>query len=269
MGDLPRLRGWLLRRRAREPGQGVDAAADKLAIGRHPVIGQTVPRRKGQHLDFGIEERQSRGKPRHSPIVAADMQPAPCRPPDDQAADYRRIVAFGCAIQCDRARPRLQRSGEVFDRRCSAGPGCPRHSRRRRGEFRIAHPGDAAPRNASNSRITSWSCAAGGAVRRLTQSNRSASSHSSNASKRSSWPSSNASRWASAKRPRIRSVSRVPRCHDRNNRRLRRRSVGAGTGRSWRCRDMDIEITGRAVSSNDGLVNLLCVPPSSTGCLRR
>src|SRR4051812_14397259 len=61
----------------------------------------------------------------------------------------------------------------------------------------------------------SWS--GGTSVRTVIQDSRSVSSASSRCSNWSSSASLKLARWASAKRPMIRSASRVPRCHDRNS----------------------------------------------------
>ncbi len=46
-----------------------------------------------------MEKAEGGGKPRHSAIVAADMQPAPGDASGDEPADRGRVVAFGRAIQ--------------------------------------------------------------------------------------------------------------------------------------------------------------------------
>ena len=84
---------------AREPRQRIDAAAGDLAIRRHPVIGQTIPGRKGQHIESGIKESERRGEPRHAAIVAADMQPRLTAAFAGEAADRRRVMPLGSAEQ--------------------------------------------------------------------------------------------------------------------------------------------------------------------------
>ncbi len=99
-------------RARREAGQGVDATADDFAIGRHPVVGQTVPGRKGQRLDLGMKKGQGRGKAGHAAVVAADVEPASRRTLDGEPADDRRVIAFGRSVQRHRARPRGERARE-------------------------------------------------------------------------------------------------------------------------------------------------------------
>ena len=89
------------------------------------------------------------------------MQPGEDVSPGDEPADDRRVVPFGRAEQGYTPRPLGPRAGELID---------------------LDHAAGGTQRKASNRRITSWSCAAGGAARPLTQSNRSASGNSSNAS---------------------------------------------------------------------------------------
>ena len=126
-----------------QPGQCVDAPADDLAIGRHPVIGQTIPGREGQRLDVGMKKREGGGKARHPPVVAADMQPASRVPLGDEPADDRRVVPLGRAEQSDaRAAARQAQQAEFAER--------------------LRHVAGGAQRKASSRRITSWSCAAGG-----------------------------------------------------------------------------------------------------------
>ena len=100
----------------RQPGQGVDAAADDLAIGRHPVVRQTVPGRKGQRVEFRVEEFEGRSKARHPTVVAADMQPGQHMTLGNDIADRRGLVTLRRAVQGDRARPLAQRAREISKR---------------------------------------------------------------------------------------------------------------------------------------------------------
>ncbi len=119
-----------------QPGQGVDAAAENLAIGRHPVIGQAIPGREGQRLDPRLKKPEYRGKARHPAIVAAHMQPAPGPARGNEPADERRVVALGGTEQGDGTRPLGQRAGELVE---------------------LAHAAGGAQLKASSRRITSWS----------------------------------------------------------------------------------------------------------------
>jgi len=52
-----------------------------------------------------MEEGECGGKPSHPTIVAADMQPGEDMTLGDDVADCGGLVAFGRAVQGDRARP--------------------------------------------------------------------------------------------------------------------------------------------------------------------
>src|SRR5216684_585148 len=97
---------------AGEAGQRVDASAADLAVRRYPVIGQAIPRRKGQLSELGVKKLERSGEPRHPPVVAADMQPRLGCAFTDEAADRRGIVPFGRAEQGDGAGLLGERAGE-------------------------------------------------------------------------------------------------------------------------------------------------------------
>ena len=75
-------------------GQGVDAPAHDLGIGRDPVKGQTIPGREAQRLDAGLEEGERRFEPRHAGIVAADIEKARNRAARHQPAEQEGVMAF-------------------------------------------------------------------------------------------------------------------------------------------------------------------------------
>src|SRR5271170_2907604 len=108
-----------------------------------------------------MKKRERGGKARHPSVVAAHMQPGEDVRLCDEPANDRRVVPFWRAEQSHGPRPLGERAGEFTE---------------------FAHLAGGAQRKASSRCITSWSYAAGGAARPLTQSNRSASAHSSNAS---------------------------------------------------------------------------------------
>ena len=64
--DAPRAR----RRIVQKARQGIDAPPDDVGVGRHPVIGQTVPGGKQQGLDVGREKGQDLGGARGAHVVA-------------------------------------------------------------------------------------------------------------------------------------------------------------------------------------------------------
>ena len=116
MGAVPDWRERADVRADGQSGQGVDASAQDLAVGRHPVIGEAVPGRKGQRLDPRVEEGEGGGKARHPAVVAAHMQPAPNPAGRDKAPHDRRVMALGRSEQGHPARPFGERTGELVDR---------------------------------------------------------------------------------------------------------------------------------------------------------
>jgi hypothetical protein len=62
-----------------------------------------------------MKKRECRGKPCHSPVVAAYMQPMSPSCGANQTANHHRIMAFGRATQDCRARPSLQRADKFVD----------------------------------------------------------------------------------------------------------------------------------------------------------
>ena len=107
-------------RPAREPspkgGQRIDAPAGYLAVRRHPVVGQAVPGREGQHTEPGMEELQLGGKARHASIVAADMQPGTELAVAQQAAERRRVVPFRRAEQRRAPRQAAEKLAQIVER---------------------------------------------------------------------------------------------------------------------------------------------------------
>ncbi len=84
--------------------QGINAPADDRAIGRHAVIGQTVPSREGQHLQRRVEKRQRLGQRRHARVVTGHMDQIAARGGDlhqrqgiaaGRGADDRNPAGFG------------------------------------------------------------------------------------------------------------------------------------------------------------------------------
>ena len=135
-----------------------------LAVWRHPVIGQAIPGRKRQRLNFGMKKRECRGKPCHSPVVAAYMQPmlgpllAPTSRPTTAAswpsgAPYR-VVARGRAFS-----ERTSSSTSHCSLKVSAGP--PPF----RGEREGPSPRGSA-QSADRGQATGWESEVGDCVRR-------------------------------------------------------------------------------------------------------
>ena len=62
--------------RREDAPEDVHAGARRLMIGRHAVIGQTVPGRKRQHFDLRCEEGETLGGGPHPFAVAGDMDQA-------------------------------------------------------------------------------------------------------------------------------------------------------------------------------------------------
>ncbi len=81
-----------------QAGQGGDAFADQLGIGRDAVVRQAVPGREAQHLGIGREEAQALGQPRHPDVVARHVQQRAARellrPPRQQ----HRVPALGRVV---------------------------------------------------------------------------------------------------------------------------------------------------------------------------
>ena len=68
---------------AQQPRQRRQTGGDQIGLGRHPVVGQTIPGGKPQQLSLGQAKPQQRSGPRQSLVVAGDK-------------DHRAI-----GIQCD------------------------------------------------------------------------------------------------------------------------------------------------------------------------
>ncbi len=95
-----------------EAGQRVDAPAGDLAIRRHTVIGQAIPGRKGQLREMGVKKPERGRKPRHPPVIAADMQPRRRRAGLQERPDRPGVLPFGRAEKADGARALGERAGE-------------------------------------------------------------------------------------------------------------------------------------------------------------
>src|SRR6516162_1154304 len=121
-----------------------------------------------------MKEGKCGGKARHPAVVAADMQPREDMTFGDEVTDCRCLVAFGRAMQGDRPRPVGQRAGEVSERRHTAPPPVPSPASGGGLGWELLKE--------RRRRVTSWSWSGGGIARRVIQSKRSASAHSSNVS---------------------------------------------------------------------------------------
>ena len=86
--------GRLVPCRFQKPGQGVDAAADDLAVGRNPVVGQAVP--GGEFQPFGPrrEEGERLGHARQAHVVAGDEHEAGPGVPGEPGKE-QRVEALG------------------------------------------------------------------------------------------------------------------------------------------------------------------------------
>src|SRR6266478_1682172 len=116
--------------------------------------------------------------------------------------------------------------GEAVQDRHQGGELEPIPDREHEWRERTFHPGHPFlwTQKQRNRCMTSWSYAGGGELRPVTQSNKSVSSQSSRASNRPNCTVLNRPPALSANEPKIRSISCVPRCQQRNSRRLRRSS---------------------------------------------
>ena len=190
---------------AREPRQRRHALRHDAGMRRHAVVRQAIPGGKLVDLDFGREERERARKLRHARPVAADHHEAGRR----------------------RVRLRRDSAGEIGD---DQALGAVRDARERQGAAgnekfggRLRH--QAAPRKsrmlAEHRRVE---------LRRRFAARPSptragpAPARPSAARTRPRPPRSCCAICASAKRPVIRSTSRMPRCQARNSRRRRRSS---------------------------------------------
>ncbi len=182
--------------------------ATHAGMRRHPVVGQAVPGREFQPLDLGREERQPARQRRHPRSVAADHH----------QADRRRV------------RPRRDRAREIGDHQPLGAVGDAGQRQRLAGLQPFG--GRHAPSAAAS--VVAWKCTIRveqqrvSMFRRDRRVRRSPSRECRDPALRAAarYSSSSASDisaiQASAKRPSSRSVSRMPRCQERNSSRRRR-----------------------------------------------
>src|SRR5262249_54565773 len=197
-GEENRRRLILLR--AGNPGEHGHALGDERGMRRNPIIGQAVPGRKLKRNDIGGEESQRAGERAHAlPVPAYDDEKAygsgisARRSGAGKVGDDQSLGAVGNSGKRQRA------------------VGCQQIGRRS-GHAQLVRSGSwLNSRSRRNSAVSKF---AGTSTWWITQASSSPSGTSSNCSNSASSCSLNCAMAASAKRPMIRSTSRMPRCHE-------------------------------------------------------